>query len=229
MLGGAVIAGAAVGGMAWAVAGRSSSVFGPSVWHGPKDRREIALTFDDGPSRSTPELLRIFEAYKIRATFFQCGMHVRQFPEIARETMAAGHELGNHTDTHPKLCCKSPQFLFDELNRAQDSIAVATGVTPRLFRAPYGARWFGLRAAQRRLGLLHVMWTTIGQDWKLSGQQVANRLLSGCKNGAIFCLHDARDRRADPDITNTIEAVRRVVPEVLERGFEFRTVSELLR
>src|SRR5690348_7042027 len=83
MLGGAVGAAAALGGMAWAVNGRSSSIFGPSVWHGPKNRREIALTFDDGPSRSTPELLRILNEYNVHATFFQCGMHVRKFPEIA--------------------------------------------------------------------------------------------------------------------------------------------------
>jgi peptidoglycan/xylan/chitin deacetylase (PgdA/CDA1 family) len=73
------------------------------------------------------------------------------------------------------------------------------------------------------------MWTTIGWDWKLSANQVTDRLIKGSQNGAIFCLHDARDRRADPDIGNTIEAVKRVVPELLERGFEFRTVSELLR
>jgi peptidoglycan-N-acetylglucosamine deacetylase len=229
MLGGAVVAAAALGGMAWAVNGRSSSVFGPSVWHGPKNRREIALTFDDGPSRSTPELLRVFDEYNVRATFFQCGMHVRQFPEIAMHTAVAGHELGNHTDTHPSLCGKSPQFVFDEISRAQDAISNVTGITPRLFRAPYGVRWFGLRAVQQRLGLLHVMWTTIGNDWRLAGNKVADRLRKGSQNGAIFCLHDARDRKPDPDISNTIEAVKRVVPELLERGFEFRTVSEMLR
>src|SRR5512132_1578461 len=89
MLGGALVAGAVVGSAAWAIFGRSSSVFGPSVWRGPKDRREIALTFDDGPSPSTPELLRVFDDYKVRATFFQCGMHVRRFPEIARGTVTA--------------------------------------------------------------------------------------------------------------------------------------------
>jgi peptidoglycan/xylan/chitin deacetylase (PgdA/CDA1 family) len=156
-------------------------------------------------------------------------MHVRQFPEIAMHTAVAGHELGNHTDTHPSLCCKSPQFVFDEISRAQDAISDVTGITPRLFRAPYGLRWFGVRAAQRRLGLLDVMWTTIGNDWRLAGKKVADRLRKGSQNGAIFCLHDARDRRPDPDISSTIEAVKRVVPELLEGGFEFRTVSELLR
>jgi peptidoglycan/xylan/chitin deacetylase (PgdA/CDA1 family) len=73
------------------------------------------------------------------------------------------------------------------------------------------------------------MWTKLGQDWKLGPKEVAERLLSGACNGAIFCLHDGREREADPDIRNTIEAVRRVVPELLERGYSFRTVSDLLR
>ena len=215
--------------MAWAVRGRSSSVFGPSVWRGPKDRPEIALTFDDGPSPSTPELLRVLGDLKVRATFFQCGMHVRRFPQIAREIVVAGHEIGNHTDTHPRLWFKSSRFVFNELCRAQDSITEVTGVTPRLFRATYGVRWFGVRKAQKRLGLLHVMWTAIGSDWKLSGAQVAERLVARCENGAIFCLHDGRERNPDPDIRSTIQAVTRIVPLLQERGYEFRTVSELLR
>jgi peptidoglycan/xylan/chitin deacetylase (PgdA/CDA1 family) len=230
MLGGALaLTVAALGGMAYAVAGRSSSVFAPSVWRGPKDRREIALTFDDGPSASTPELLRVFEEYKVPATFFQCGMHVRKFPEIARQVVTAGHEVGNHTDTHPNLCWKSTEFLYDEIRRAQDAIVEVTGATPRLFRAPYGFRWFGLGEVQKRLGLLHVSWTTIGNDWKLDGPRVAKRVLPQCKNGAIICLHDARDRRENPDITSTLQAVKHMVPELLNRGYVFRTVSELLR
>jgi peptidoglycan/xylan/chitin deacetylase (PgdA/CDA1 family) len=215
--------------MAWAVRGRASSVFGPSVWHGSKARCEIALTFDDGPSPSTPDLLRVLGDLKVRATFFECGMHVRRFPQIAREVVVAGHEVGNHTDTHPRLWLKSSRFVFGELCRAQDTITQVTGVTPRLFRATYGVRWFGVRKAQQRLGLMHVMWTTIGLDWKLSGSQIAARLISNCGNGAIFCLHDGRGRRPDPDIRNTIQAVTQIVPVLQERGYEFRTVSELLR
>ena len=73
------------------------------------------------------------------------------------------------------------------------------------------------------------MWTAIGSDWKLSGAQVAERLVARCENGAIFCLHDGRERNPDPDIRSTIQAVTRIVPLLQERGYEFRTVSELLR
>ena len=87
------------------------------------------------------------------ATFFQCGVNVRRLPSVAREVAAAGHEIGNHSDTHALLALKSPGFIYRELTAAQEAIEHATGVRPRYFRAPYGVRWFGLRAAQQRLGL----------------------------------------------------------------------------
>lgn len=223
------MAAAAAAGLAWAVRGRSSSVFGPSVWRGPRDRPEVALTFDDGPSPSTPDLLRVLEEYKVPATFFQCGMHVRRFPQIAREIAAKGHEAGNHTDTHPRLWLKSSKFVIGELRRTQDALEEITGTAPQLFRATYGVRWFGVRKAQLQLGLLNVMWTTIARDWKLEPAQIAGRILAGSGNGAIFCLHDGREREADPNIRNTIEAVKRVIPALLERGYRFETVSRLLR
>src|SRR5437773_10668930 len=83
--------------MSWAVRGRASSVFGPSVWRGPRDRRVLALTFDDGPSESTPEILEILAHYRVPATFFQCGANVARLPAIARAVGAAGHTIGNHS------------------------------------------------------------------------------------------------------------------------------------
>src|SRR5581483_2262741 len=162
--------------MAYAVRGRSSSLLAPSVYKGDGRRRAIALTFDDGPSESTPELLNVLHRYRAPATFFQCGASVRRLPQITREVAAAGHEIGNHSDTHPYLCFKSAAFIYDQLARTQDSIEEATGLQPRLFRAPYEVRWFGLREAQRRLGLLGVMWTTIGVDWKRNAEFVAGLL-----------------------------------------------------
>jgi peptidoglycan/xylan/chitin deacetylase (PgdA/CDA1 family) len=225
----AVEIGAAAGiAAAWAVRGRSSSVFAPSVFHGPPDKRSVALTFDDGPTSSTPRLLELLARYGIRATFFQCGVQVRRNPEIAREVYEAGHEIGNHTDTHPLLPLNSTASILHEIDQAQQSIYEATGAVPTLFRAPYGARWFGLRAAQERRGLLGVMWTTIGLDWKLDSGSISQRILKGARNGAIYCLHDGRGLAENPDITSTLKAVERAVPALLERGFRFETVSELL-
>src|SRR5579863_5127789 len=99
----ASLAGAMGGFAGYAVRGRSSSFFAPSVYRGDRSRAALALTFDDGPSESTPTLLDILEANRVRATFFMCGSNVRRFPEVAREVLKRGHEIGNHTDTHPRL------------------------------------------------------------------------------------------------------------------------------
>jgi peptidoglycan/xylan/chitin deacetylase (PgdA/CDA1 family) len=214
--------------MSWAVRGRSSSVFAPSVWCGPRNRKAIALTFDDGPSESTPLILEELARYKIQGTFFQCGANVRRIPEIARQVAAAGHEIGNHSDTHPMMCLRAGGFVYDELARAQECITETTGCKPKHLRVPYGVRWFGLRPAQRRLGLLGVMWTVIGRDWKLPAGQIADRVLSRVGNGAIICLHDGRGLGVKPDVNATVEAVRMIVPELLARGYKVETVARLL-
>ena len=215
-------------GLAYAVRGRSSAFFGPSVHRGDRSRRVLALTFDDGPSESTPAVLRQLAQHGIRATFFMCGANVRRLPEVAREVLAAGHEIGNHSDTHPRFDFKSPVFIHDQLARAQEAIQAATGCSPRLFRAPYGVRWFGLRSAQQRLGLMGVMWTVIGRDWKLAPTAVSKRLIQGANNGGILCLHDGRRIQTAPPIAATIEAVRIALPQLLDRGFRFETVGELI-
>ena len=224
-VGGAVCA---AGLMAWGVRGRSSTLFGPSVYHGDRARRAIALTFDDGPSESTPELLELLAAHRARATFFQCGLHAARLPEVARGVVQAGHEIGNHTYSHARLWLRSPAFIESEIARGQEAIERAAGARPRLFRPPYGVRWFGLRRAQRRFGLLGVMWTAIGLEWKLPARRVAENLIGSAANGAILCLHDGREAAPRPDIRQTLEAVRRLLPALAERGYHFETVSEIL-
>lgn len=227
-----LLAGAAVGAaaavMTHAVRSPRSALLAPSVDRGVSTRPAIALTFDDGPSESTPELLEILASHRVPATFFQCGVHVRRLPDIARQVAAAGHEIGNHTDTHPHLYFKSPAFIRRQLADAQASIERATGIRPSLFRAPYGVRWFGLRGVQQELGLLGVMWTTIARDWKWPADRVVPRLMAGAGNGAIFCLHDGRALQPRPDIRATLQAVREVLPKLMEKGFHFEKVTDIL-
>jgi peptidoglycan/xylan/chitin deacetylase (PgdA/CDA1 family) len=224
--GGGLCAGAAF--LAWAVRGRSSSVFGRSVWRGNPHRRAVALTFDDGPSEGTPAILDVLAQYRVPATFFQVGANVDRLPDVAQAVGAAGHSIGNHSYTHPLFCFRSPDFIEADLRRAQQTIRTHTGVEPEWFRAPYGVRWFGMDRAQRRLSLTGAMWSAIGRDWKLDAEAACARLVKGASNGAILCLHDGRELQARPDIGATVEAVRRLVPTLLERGYEFETVSRLV-
>jgi peptidoglycan/xylan/chitin deacetylase (PgdA/CDA1 family) len=219
---------AAAGWAAWAVRGRSSTVFAPSVWRGVATRRSIALTFDDGPSESTAELLDLLDRYSARATFFQCGFHADRLPSAAREVSAAGHEIGNHTYSHRRLWLQLPSFVRTEVERAQRSLEEVHGISPKYFRPPYGVRWFGLRTVQQQCGLIGVMWTHLGRDWKLDSRAIVRRLVRAARPGAIFCLHDGREAAERPDIRSTIQATSELLPALLSRGFRFETISQIL-
>ncbi len=214
--------------MAYAVRAPSSSLFGPSVYRGSAGRRSIALTFDDGPSEATPEIIAILGRYNVHATFFQCGANIRRLPGIAVEVLAAGHEIGNHTDTHPYLCFRTADLIKREFYQAQLTIQEVLGQSPTLMRAPFGIRWFGFRSVQQHLNLLGVMWSVIGNDWKLGPREIASRLLKGARNGAIFCLHDGRELHPTPGRSSTADALNLVIPNLLDQGFQFETVSHIL-
>jgi len=225
----AAVLGGAVATAAYGIASKSSQIFSPSVYCGPGVRKSVALTFDDGPSESTLPLLEYLDRCGIKATFFQCGMNVKRLPQVARQVVAAGHELGNHTWSHPRLPFKTPQFIDREFTATQEILASETGITPTLLRPPYGFRWLGMRAVQCRLGLLGILWTVIGNDWKWPANRIAKHVLAGCAPGGIICLHDGRDVQADPDIRGMMAALQQIVPALKHQGYGFETVSELLR
>jgi peptidoglycan/xylan/chitin deacetylase (PgdA/CDA1 family) len=123
----------------------SSRVFGPALVRGPRERRRVALTFDDGPAPPfTGQILDVLRDYRVPATFFVCGQNAERHPELVRRIHAEGHTLGNHTYSHPFLYIQSRQRIAEEIDRTQEVIGRLTGYRPRLFRPPYGVRWFGL-------------------------------------------------------------------------------------
>jgi len=228
---------AVVSAAAYSIAGRSSQVFGPSVYRGPGSRRSLALTFDDGPSEGSLPLIDYLAQQNIKGTFFECGLNVRRHPQISRAIHDAGHEIGNHTYSHPCLCPRlawnlnlhTPSFIDEEFSAAQRVIQDETGVTPTLLRAPYGLRWYGIGSVQKHLGLLGVMWTVIGRDWEWPADRIANRILRKAAPGGIICLHDGRGVRPHPDISEMLAALRQIVPVLKDQGYSFETVSALLR
>lgn len=220
-----------------AIQRRSSWILAPSIHHGPGQRRSIALTFDDGPSPGTAALLEYLQSQEVHATFFQCGENVLRYPETARAVHRAGHEIGNHTFSHPRLCPRlgwppnllSPYTIYNEFARTQTVLETEVGVSPRLLRAPYGLRWIGMRTVQRRFKLKSIMWTVIGRDWVLPAFAITDRVLQGATPCGIICLHDGRENQPNPDIAQTLAAVRQMVPLLRDQGYTFETVSDLLR
>lgn len=214
--------------LAYAVRAPRSSLLSDAKWAGDTGRRSIALTFDDGPSESTPRILDLLAKNAIRATFFQCGANVRRLPAVTRQVLAAAHEIGNHSDTHPFLHFRSTRFIRREIQGAQIAVEDACGLLPKVFRPPYGVRWFGLGTVEREAGLTEVTWSLLALDWKRGPEAVAARIASASSPGAIICLHDGRELQPDPDISVTLEALRLVLPQLLDRGVRFETVSQIL-
>jgi peptidoglycan/xylan/chitin deacetylase (PgdA/CDA1 family) len=227
-----VTAGALIGSVsaaaAYASVAKDSQLFGPTVYRGPGRRKSIAMTFDDGPSEGTAELLEYLDKESVPATFFLCGMNVNRLAPIAGWVAAAGHEIGNHTYSHPKLPFKSRAFIDREFSEAQKIIEFETGITPMLLRAPYGFRWLGMREVQRKLSLLSVMWTVIGHDWRWPADRVCGHVLEHSSPGGIICLHDGRGVEPNPDVRDTLAAVRKIVPRLKDEGYTFETVSGVL-
>ena len=172
-----------------------SQVLGPALVRGPADGKRIALTFDDGPSPPyTGQVLDILQAHKVRATFFVCGKDVEQHPETLRRIYSDGHTIGNHTWAHPYLYFLGRTEIAEEIDRTQSAIYQATGFKPRLFRPPYGGRWFGLYPALRKRGMRLVQWSVSGDDWKLEAHAIVTAVRAGLRPGAVILLHDGRQK-----------------------------------
>src|SRR5437870_4786239 len=169
-----------------------SQWLGPADWRGRTDTDSVALTFDDGPSEDTERILELLDRYGVQATFFMLGRQVELFTEIARRVIEGGHEIGNHSYSHPLYLLQRPRETRAQLERAHETIANATGIRPRFARPPYGVRTPAYFTAARRLGLRTVQWSVAGFDWKKrrTAAEIAARVLRRAQPGAIILLHD---------------------------------------
>jgi len=219
---------AAFGVLVWyVVAAPGSQVLGRTLVCGPADSGKIALTFDDGPGEATPLVLDMLQQAGIRATFFLCGENVARFPETARRIAEEGHEIGNHTYSHPRLLGRTPGKIAWEIERAQRIIAHRTGRQPALFRPPYGLRWFGLFPILARNRMTTVMWSVNSFDWKLPVEKIVRRVLRGVRPGTIVLFHDAVPPRQSGNRRATVAALGEVLREIGNR-YQFVPVSEMV-
>ncbi len=189
----------------------------------PVADKYIAITFDDGPTpQNTPRLLDMLRARNIKATFYVVGSNVDLYPQIVRRTVAEGHEIGNHSYSHRLLSKSSDSTIRDELNRCKDAVVRAAGVQPRTLRPPYG----GMLTRQREwvnaeFGYPIILWSVDPLDWKRPGSAaVCSRILSRTTAGSIILAHDLH--------AQTVDAMPATLDGLLQRGFKFVTVSQLL-
>jgi peptidoglycan/xylan/chitin deacetylase (PgdA/CDA1 family) len=233
LIGSAAALATALGGtLTYAALSSGSQLFGRTLIAGPNPN-EAALTYDDGPNdHATGELLDILARHNARATFFMIGRFVRQHPELARRVHAAGHLIGNHTQTHPWLHSKGPATIREELRACNEAIEDAIGAPVRYFRPPHGARNPAVLHIARELGLTTVQWNIIARDWLPIGVPgvLANidRGLDHCRRrhvGANILLHDGSDRAIGADRSNTIAATATLLERFGRDGTKLVTID----
>jgi peptidoglycan/xylan/chitin deacetylase (PgdA/CDA1 family) len=222
--------GLAVGGCAYASLWPTSQIFGRAVIAGD-DADEVALTFDDGPNdAATPQLLEVLAKHKARATFFNMGNFARARPEIVRQVVAAGHLVGNHTMSHPRLSTQSAARIRQELGDCNALLEDITGLAVKFFRPPFGARRPAAMRVARELGLTPVLWNVTGYDWNPIGVEgILRNLEAGIARwqrrgrGSNLLLHDGGHRAMGAARMDTVRAVDRLLES--RRGTTTRFVA----
>jgi len=216
-------AAAAASGAAVTTSGTTSRV---TFSHVNVDGPYIAMTFDDGPSagstNNTNRLLDLAAKKHIKLTFFLIGENAARYPKLVQRELAEGHEIGNHSYTHPDLAKMSDAAVRSEIQKTQDAIINASGYRPTLMRPPYGA----MTARQRQWvsqewGFKIILWEVDPLDWKEPGSDVvASRIITATRPGDIILSHDIHSQ--------TVDAMPKVFDALLAQGYKFVTVSELI-
>jgi peptidoglycan/xylan/chitin deacetylase (PgdA/CDA1 family) len=202
------------------------SFFGPFVCRGDSSRRQVALTFDDGPdARSTPALLELLRETAVKAAFFCIGQKVSAHPDLAARIVREGHLLENHSYEHSHIMnIATSARLSAELTRAQSAIEQATGVAPRLYRPPIGLSNPRVFRVTRALGLKMVGWSVGGLDTRLTDPaQIVARILRRIKPGAIILLHDGN---IPPE--RLVATVKTLLERLAALGYEVVRLDRIL-
>ncbi len=190
---------------------------------------KIALTFDDGPDdQFTPKILDILKEKGVKATFFLLGERVNQFPEVTRRIHEEGHQIGNHSWSHPDFReLENEKILAEEIKPTEKAIQQITGENPLYIRPPYGAIKDEAIKELGEKGYKIVNWSVDSFDWdsnKNQPQKIFQRILTYIHPGDILLFHSAGGNRE-----NTVEALREIIIYLENKGFLFTTVQDLIK
>ena len=181
----------------------------------------VALTFDDGPSRHTSRILDVLEQYDGRATFFVLGYRVEPHRDVIMRAANMGNEIVNHTWSHSDLTSISQEEVVAQIQSTSAAIEAITGYSPRFYRPPFGRTNSSVRYVSTGLGYAIVNWTLDTLDWRYrDADRIYDTIMSEVEDGAVILLHDIH--------ITTAEAMERVIPSLIAKGFKLVTVSEVL-
>ena len=185
----------------------------------------IALTFDDGPHpKTTDKILDLLAEYGAKATFFVVGQNVALYGKATARAAREGHEIGNHTYTHPSASVMDSERMADEILRTEAIVFEMTGSHCRLFRPPGGNCTEGACRAATRRSLSIVLWNVDTRDWTgIASDEIVSSVMASASPGAVILFHDYAGRDS-----GTVEALKEILPRLCAAGYRFVTVSELL-
>lgn len=197
--------------------------------NGDRSKKQIAITFDDGPGPATVEILDILDQFKVKAAFFMLGENVKKRKKVAQEVYIRGHEVCNHTYKHSNLYRYKdtiPRKILDtDIKRGMDAIYHAIGFVPRYLRIPHGyyRKWVSKVAKENNVDVVH--WT-FGCDWKKIGkEEMIEKYLEAVKPGAILLFHDGGSKRRRK---KTISVLPPILQAIQEKGYTVVPLNVLL-
>lgn len=194
-------------------------------YNNKNDSMKIALTFDDGPHpKLTPKILDVLDKYNIKATFFVIGINANNYPNTLKEIKKRGHEIANHTYNHPHLSSTNENTLTSEINKCQDEIYKTAHTTTNLFRPPEGFMKGCVETVARSLNYKVILWDIDTRDWAHTPpHEIYSNVVNNIKSGDVILMHDFIGHNSP-----TIEALELFIPVLIEKGYHFVTVSELI-
>ncbi|MEU4689407.1 polysaccharide deacetylase family protein [Actinoplanes sp. NPDC023714] len=179
--------------------------------------RTVALTFDDGPSKYTPQILDILRRNDVKATFCMLGGNVGAYQRTAKRVVKEGHRLCNHSRNHPDFTTLSNSRARSQIVYTQNKIREVTGRSPKVFRFPYGSSNSRVRQVVRNRDLRILGWTVDTRDWARPGAKViADRAVRGTRPGGVILMHDGGGNR-----TQTVAALDRTIKRLKAKGYTF--------
>lgn len=204
-----------------------------TFYQGHVSQKVAALTFDDGPSlKWTPQILDVLKSASAKATFFVIGQHVLQYPDIARRIVREGHDIGNHTRSHPLLFFLDNGALKRELAPCQQAIFDVTGVKTDLFRPPKAWLTPHEKIKIQRWGYRIILWTLNSKDWVgFDDKYIVQFVVKNIQPGDIILFHDSGGALGieGGDRHETVSALKRIIEKLREKGYQFVTITELLK
>lgn len=199
------------------------------IWGGPPNVKQVAITFDDGPSpRYTPEILALLQRYQAHATFFVLGRKVEKYPHLVQAQLRNGNEVGNHTFDHPRLTKTAEPGREAEVERTALDLELLGDRTSRWIRPPYSAYDDRFKDYVAHTHGRLVMWSIDSGDWRgLDRDTIVKNVVSRVRPGAIIIFHDS-DEADKADRRPTVEALKVILPALQAKGYRLVTVSQLV-